>query len=570
MRCLLTWLLLAAPAMAGDPWVANRGGDGPGRGKKIVLISGDEEYRSEETLTQLGRILAKHHGFDCTVLYAIDPKDGTINPNVSNNIPGLAALDTADLMVIFTRFRDLPDEQMNHIVNYVEAGKPVIGLRTATHAFKTKPAMHAQWSCENEDWPGRFGYQILGEAWVAHHGDHGKEGTRGIIVSEQAHHPILRGIRNGDVFGKSDVYRTRLPLSDCTPLLLGEVTTTLAADSPAVVGAKNNPMMPVAWTKTNGKRRVFTTTVGASQDFASAGVRRLLVNACYWAVGLEEKIAPDANVDIVGAFSPTPFCFNGFKKGVRPDELRLDAGAKKLGHLIAVGGGGTTPAIVKKTLELAGGPKARMLIVPQSSASLNSGKSSADFWRESGAENINVLSLDDKEQALKSIKEADLIWMPGGDQNRLMKAVEATGIPEAIRERYQAGATVGGTSAGAAVLSGVMLTGDADLTAIRQGNTKSAMGLDLWPGAIVDQHFIKRQRFNRLLSAVMDHPQLIGIGVDESTAAILTGSTFEVVGAGQVVVIDARNGKVAAPNVAGDIRIHVLTEGMTFDMTPAK
>src|ERR1700688_41132 len=104
-------------------------------GKHIVLISGDEEYRSEETLPQLAKILATHHGFKCTVLFAIDLKDGTINPNETHNIPGLEALKTADLMVIFTRFRDLPDEQMKYIVDYVESGKPVVGLRTATHAF---------------------------------------------------------------------------------------------------------------------------------------------------------------------------------------------------------------------------------------------------------------------------------------------------------------------------------------------------------------------------------------------------------------------------------------------------
>src|SRR5436305_11706325 len=117
--------LFALPLFAAG--VVYEGGDGPGRGKHIVLVSGDEEYRSEESLPQLGKILARHHGFKCTVLFAIDPKDGTINPNVSN-IPGLEALKTADLMIIFTRFRDLPDEQMKHVVEYLEAGKPVIGL----------------------------------------------------------------------------------------------------------------------------------------------------------------------------------------------------------------------------------------------------------------------------------------------------------------------------------------------------------------------------------------------------------------------------------------------------------
>src|SRR5918997_3202669 len=117
-------VLIGVPARAADPWVVFDGGEGPGRGKHVVLISGDEEYRSEEALPQLARILARHHGFRCTVLFAIDPADGTINPNVRDNIPGLEALRAADLMVIATRFRNLPDEQMKEIADYVESGRP--------------------------------------------------------------------------------------------------------------------------------------------------------------------------------------------------------------------------------------------------------------------------------------------------------------------------------------------------------------------------------------------------------------------------------------------------------------
>src|SRR5215208_2778887 len=117
-------LTAAEPLRSPAPWVVYEGGDGPGKGKHIVLVSGDEEYRSEEALPQLGKILATHHGFKCTVLFAIDPKTGFINPNVNNNIPGLEALKTADLMVIFTRFRNLPPEQMKHIDEYLTAGKP--------------------------------------------------------------------------------------------------------------------------------------------------------------------------------------------------------------------------------------------------------------------------------------------------------------------------------------------------------------------------------------------------------------------------------------------------------------
>jgi len=119
-----------------EPWVLYEGRDGPGEGKHIVLISGDEEYRSEEALPMLGKILAVHHGFKCTVLFAVDPQTGEINPQIQTNIPGLHNLETADLMVIFTRFRELPDEQMRYIVDYMNSGGRVVGLRRATHALR--------------------------------------------------------------------------------------------------------------------------------------------------------------------------------------------------------------------------------------------------------------------------------------------------------------------------------------------------------------------------------------------------------------------------------------------------
>jgi type 1 glutamine amidotransferase len=322
-------ILAVLPAFAADPWITFEGGNGPGKGKHVVLVSGDEEYRSEETLPQLAKILAKHHGFTCTVLFAIDPKDGTINPNVTTNIPGLEKLKTADLMVIFTRFRDLPDDQMKHVVAYVESGKPVVGLRTATHAFKLSSPTYKKytWDSKAPGYEGGFGKQVLGETWVAHHGAHGKEGTRGIVAPGRENHPILRGIEPGSIFGTTDVYTVHLPLpGDSTPLVLGQVTESLKPDSKPVAGKKNDPMMPVAWTKTykgaSGKAgRVFATTMGASQDFAYEGTRRLIVNGCYWALGMEDKIPAKSDVAIVGEFKPSPFRTNGFKKGVKPEDL---------------------------------------------------------------------------------------------------------------------------------------------------------------------------------------------------------------------------------------------------------
>ena len=311
--------------LTGDtaPWVVYDGFDGAGKGKHIVLVSGDEEYRSEEALPQLGKILARRHGFKCTVLFPVDPKTGLIDPNTNSNIPGLEALKSADLMIIATRFRDLPDEQMKHIVDYVEAGKPIIGMRTATHAFKVAPRKtYASWSYNSKQWPGGFGRQILGETWIAHHGRHGRQSTRGVIAAAERDNPIVRGC--DDIWGPTDVYRVRLPLGgDSKPLVMGRVLTGMKPADKPVEGRQNDPMMPVAWTRTykakTGKvGRVLTTTMGASTDLASEGLRRLLVNAAYWAVGLEEKIPDKADVDIVGTYKPTNFGFGRFKKGIKP------------------------------------------------------------------------------------------------------------------------------------------------------------------------------------------------------------------------------------------------------------
>ena len=333
MRAIALLLSLAAisTVRADNPWVVYEGFDGPGKGKHIVLVSGDEEYRSEEALPQLGKILAKEHGFKCTVLFAIDKKDGTINPNQNDNIPGLEALKTADLMVIFTRFRNLPDDQMKYIVDYVESGKPIVGMRTATHAFSLDgKSSYRKYTWNGKEWPGGFGRQILGETWVNHHGSHGKEGTLGIIAKDAASHPILRGIKDGDIFGTTDVYTVNLPLpGDSKPLVLGEVVDSLKPDGKPVAGKKNDPMMPVAWVKTyKGKNgevgRVFTITMGASQDLQFEGTRRMLVQACYWALGLEDKIPEQgAKVDLVGEYKARPFRNNGYLKGVKPSDLAM-------------------------------------------------------------------------------------------------------------------------------------------------------------------------------------------------------------------------------------------------------
>ena len=204
---LVTVGFAAAKAHAEDPWVVYEGGDGAGAGKHVVLIAGDEEYRSEEAMPMLAKILAVRHGFKCTVLFSINPEDGTIDPLNQTNIPGLEQLESADMMIIFTRFRELPDADMKYIDDFVNSGKPILGLRTATHAFMYKRNMdspYAKYHFRSQEWPGGFGQQVLGDTWISHHGHHKVESTRGVINDEFADHPILKGVT--DVWGPTDVY----------------------------------------------------------------------------------------------------------------------------------------------------------------------------------------------------------------------------------------------------------------------------------------------------------------------------------------------------------------------------
>jgi hypothetical protein len=325
---VLTQLAFAGRVRAADG-VVYGGGKGPGKGKHIVFLSGDEEYRSEEGLPMLAKILAVRHGFKCTVLFAINPADGTIDPLTLTNIPGMAALDSADLCVMGLRFRELPDEQMKHFVNYLNAGKSIIALRTSTHAFKydrNKAGPYARFDWHSKEWPGGFGQQVLGETWVDHHGSHGKESTRGVINEAFKDDPILRGV--GDLWAPTDVYAVIHLPKEAKVLVWGQVLSGMKPGDSPVEGAKNHPMMPLVWLRDyageQGKTsRICTTTMGAAVDLQDEGLRRLLVNACYWATGLEKRIPAKANVEYVGEYQPGWFGFGKFKPGLKPADLGL-------------------------------------------------------------------------------------------------------------------------------------------------------------------------------------------------------------------------------------------------------
>ena len=315
--------------------------EGTTAGKHIVLVSGDEEYRSEEALPQLAKILSQHHGFNTTVLFAQDPAHpGVIDPNYTDNIPGMEALDTADLMVIFTRFRALPDDQMTHVQNYLMAGKPVIGIRTATHAFNFKDST-SQWvhwgnyfDDESSPWNAGFGRLVLGERWHTHHGHHKHQSTLGLIAPDAADHPITKGLSDGDIWGSTDVYGVRLPMPEgVTPIVMGQVMNRAGEydETDLFFGMKpsdgevatvnpaskqeynpNDPIMPIAWTKPyqlpDGQPGMaFTSTIGSSSDMVNDGVRRLLVNAAYYLLDLD--VPASANVDVVGEYNPSPYSF---------------------------------------------------------------------------------------------------------------------------------------------------------------------------------------------------------------------------------------------------------------------
>jgi len=302
--------------------VVYQGDKGPGTGKHIVWLAGDHEYRSEESLPALARILAKHYGFKCSVFFTTDPKTGFVEPG-SSNISGLEALRTADLLVVFLRFQDFPDDQMQHIVDYLDRGGPVVGFSTATHAFQIQrpDAKFVKYTWKGvEGYPGGFGRQILGETWVSHYGKNHAQSSRLLLQADQSGHPILRGVK--DVWVQSGGY-TANPIEGSQILALGQILDGMTPDSPP---AKEKKELPVAWYRTYqgafGKSgRVFTTTHGASEDLLNDGFRRMVVNAILWSAGLDAAIRPDDNISFVGPFQPSTYNFKGFVTGMKPSDM---------------------------------------------------------------------------------------------------------------------------------------------------------------------------------------------------------------------------------------------------------
>lgn len=315
----------AHPAPESALWLTFKGKPGPGNGKHVVLIAAEQEYRSEQAMPMLAKVLSNHHGFDCTVLFSLNEQD-QVDPTLpapfkdkskTHRIPGLEYLASADCVIWMSRFMQLPDKELKHFHDYFDSGKPLIALRTANHGFwgGTKYIKHGNQVSLRE---------LLGGAFMGHHGGWHRESTRGLVVPEFKTHPILTGIN--DIWGTSDVYRchddkTPFP-DDCTALVLGQPLLDLTPDSEP---NSNKEPLPIAWTKTwvgnaGKKSRIFHFTMGSAKDFENSGVRRLTVNAVYWGLEMESSIREHSSVDIVGNYQPLQSGFGYEKLGVKPQK----------------------------------------------------------------------------------------------------------------------------------------------------------------------------------------------------------------------------------------------------------
>jgi hypothetical protein len=329
---LIALLAACAPQEQAESSTSPEPDSSPQSPKHVVLLTGDEEYRSEEGLPMLSRILTNHHGFKTSVLYSIN-EAGEIDPTAGGSLTNPEALDSADLILMLLRFRHWDDATTQKFEAAVNRGVPIIALRTSTHPFNyPKESPYYSWTWNHPD--GGWGEKVVGETWVSHWGKHKKEATRGVIEEGAKDHPILRGVSN--VFGDSDVYEAHPP-ADAKILMRGQVLTGMTPDSePASYSKKtkqgdeqpvNDPMMPVLWTrdvKNDGgtTNKVVCTTLGAATDLANEGLRRLVVNSVFWTLDME--VPKKANVDFLGEYNPTFYGFGEFKTGIKPSDIKTD------------------------------------------------------------------------------------------------------------------------------------------------------------------------------------------------------------------------------------------------------
>jgi cyanophycinase len=265
--------------------------------------------------------------------------------------------------------------------------------------------------------------------------------------------------------------------------------------------------------------------------------------------------------------------------------ISLSASPGDKGYLVIIGGGKRTDSIMKKIISLAGGDEARIAIIPNASSEpLETAIAQADEFRKLGAKEIKYLLFSrqtaDADSNLEKLNEATCVFFSGGDQSFLTRDMLGTKLYDKVKSIYENGGVVSGTSAGAAVMSRVMLTGNelinkdsaAAFHTIQKNNIETVEGFGFITNAIIDQHFIKRKRNNRLISVVLENPALPGIGIDESTCIIVKpDNTFEVLGENQVVIYDATGAQDIKPDgnnnlSAHEIKMHVLISGDKYNL----
>jgi cyanophycinase len=254
------------------------------------------------------------------------------------------------------------------------------------------------------------------------------------------------------------------------------------------------------------------------------------------------------------------------------------------GTLFIVGGGTQPAALVDDFVKRSGGASARIVVFAMASASgERSGDAKAKDLQALGAQARNIWitrEQADNDSIVRLLDGATGVWFGGGDQNRLTAVLRGSKVERAIRARYDAGAVVGGTSAGAAVISSPMITGEELLrrdttetwTRVKRGTVQVDSGFSYITNAVIDQHFLRRKRHNRLMSLVLADAPHLGIGIDEGTALIVEPSgLWRIAGASAALIIDARDAiRTAADRDvlgASNVRMHLLPDGATFDPT---
>ena len=231
--------------------------------------------------------------------------------------------------------------------------------------------------------------------------------------------------------------------------------------------------------------------------------------------------------------------------------------APREGHLVLAGGGATPAVVFTRALDLSGGRRAIVAVLPQTYPNDSIGDAAVAMWKAMGVREVFKVSLADPVAARAALDRATLIWIPGGFQGLFMKTIAGTLVPDEIRKRFADGATIGGASAGAAAMSRTMIADESTPDGADAIGPGTDAGLALWPEAMVSPHFSERLRLNPLLALLRLHPDLLGVGIDEGTAVIVSGGELAVLGRGTVTIVQP-------PGAA----VRTLKSGMRFRFAP--